>query len=97
MNTQLRKSDWLDDWYVVDGAPFAQPEGTAAEWKEVIALMREGKNGRPGRRVGVRMRPDGSAELRSPRNSVDEDDFALVSDVASWISSAELTLATPNT
>lgn len=31
MSVFLRKSEWLDDWYVVDGCS-ATPEGTAEEW-----------------------------------------------------------------
>ncbi len=78
---------------MVDGAPFAQPEGSADDWKAVITSMKEGKDNWTARRVGLIFR-NGYAGLYSPRNSMDDDDNMLIApdEILGWIANAEALL-----
>lgn len=92
----LEKSRWLSDWYVVRGSLFGDPEGTAEEWRTVIAGMKEKKPYvQGGRRVAARINTNGDVEFYSPRNSTGPYDFAEVdaADVPAWIERAEMLLA----
>jgi len=86
MEFGFRKSDWMDDWYVLDGAPGGQPEGTAEHWRNVIAAMRAGKIWYETR-VGAWL--DRSVEslprykVYSPRNAYGNDDCV-------WIGAGEV-------
>jgi hypothetical protein len=94
--SRLRKCEWLDDWYVVDGS-LAQPEGTAAEWRMVMDAMRRKRSERPGRRIGVTVYDDGRVKFYSPRNCAGPDDVVRVAanEAAAWLASAEVLLANP--
>lgn len=92
--SRLRKSKWLDDWYVVDGS-WAQPEGTAAEWRMVVDAIKVKRSDRPGRRIGVTVHDDGRVKFYSPRNCTGPDDVVRVAanEVRAWLESAEALLA----
>lgn len=94
MSVFLRKSEWLDDWYVVDGCS-AMPEGTAEEWQQVIEALKSGKDHRVATRIAVRTLVWG-VEFYSPRNSCDrEDSVQLDKDLLpEWIAKAETLLKT---
>lgn len=92
--SRLRKSDWIDDWYVVDGS-WAQPEGTAAEWHMVIEAIKAKRSEQPGRRIAVTAYDDGRVKFYSPRNCTGPDDVVRlgVDEVETWLASAEALLA----
>lgn len=87
----LEKSDFLSDWFVVEGAPFGQPEGTARDWRAAIAAIKERKSGTVAKRLGVAVRPTGDVEFYSAKNATDGGDHMLLAaaDVPAWISHAE--------
>lgn len=91
--TSLRKSEWLEDWFVVDGAPFGQPEGTSAEWKAAIEAIKRKERYRDARRLGVRILPGGFG-FYSPRNVTSEDDYVSLCarEVQEFIEQAEALL-----
>lgn len=93
----LRESEWLDDWYVVDGAPFGQPEGTAADWTQIITLLESRVSDEPAKLVGVRFRGE-HALLYSPRNACDDHDavILLAGEIPEWIAQAKLLLGQNN-
>ena len=90
MKTTLRKSEWLDDWYVIKPHHgTGQPEGTSEEWKAILEAMKK-RERESFRRVGVRFDGEGNAMFRSPRNSMNDDEAVIpAGEVDSWISYAE--------
>lgn len=91
----LTKSQWLEDWYILEGSPFGIPEGTSMEWREVIEACKEKRNCEAGLRVGVVFDEDHAEALfYSPRNRASDDDFAAVSygKLPEWITIAEAVL-----
>ena len=92
----LRKSEWIDDWYVLSAQKgcFADPEGSSVEWRAVIAAVKN-DTAIYFKRIAVEMQADGSARFVSPRNARDENDYVNVRAelVPAWIKAAEATLA----
>jgi hypothetical protein len=70
------KSEWLDDWYCMDGASFGQPEGTKEEWMALIEGIERGEAVR-FKRVGTVITEYG-VQFYSPRNAISADDYAFV-------------------
>lgn len=79
---------------LVDGS-WAQPEGTAAEWRMVVDAIKVKRSDRPGRRIGVTVHDDGRVKFYSPRNCTGPDDVVRVAanEVGAWLESAEALLA----
>lgn len=74
MRLQLTKSEWIDDWYVLEGGcNWASVEGTAEEWHELARAMKKKAN-KSFKRCAVALQPDGSFVFWSPRNSTGEED-----------------------
>jgi hypothetical protein len=97
MKTKLTKSEWLDDWYAVKPPTGGGvPEGTADEWREILAAMKE-RQRQEFKRVAVKFDKDGTAWMWSPRNSVAQTSVHIApKDVDEWIASAESVLSLPN-
>jgi hypothetical protein len=74
---ELEASSWIEGWFVVEGAPFGQPEGTKEEWTEILKAMRE-KRPHRFKRCGVKFTQD-YAYLYSPRNRYSEADCVALS------------------
>lgn len=89
---QLYKCKGWDDRYAVDGC-WAQPEGSASEWREVIAAMKTGECCCAGIRLLVSNDVSGCV-LSSPRNQVESEDSVFIPNehLASWIETAEKVL-----
>ena len=72
------KSDFSDDWYVLQGGGRTSVEGPLSEWQAVAAGIRAGQNV-SFRRVACQ-KVDGGYRMWSPRNASDRDDYYFVSD-----------------
>jgi hypothetical protein len=90
MKTELRKSLWLEDWYVIEPHHgTGQPEGTDEDWKAILEAMKK-RESESFRRVGVKFDGEGNAMFCSPRNSMDDDEAVIpAAEVDSWIAYAE--------
>lgn len=66
----LRRSEWLDNWYVLDGGGnWASVEGSSAEWREIAECLRSGRvHGVRHKRAAV-AREAGYWDFWSPRNA----------------------------
>lgn len=79
---QLEKSDWLDDWYVLEMPSWwytGTPEGTADEWRAIINAISEKRN-LSFKRVGVWFDDDKVCHFYSPRNSIEMTECRLPTD-----------------
>ena len=43
MSNYLR-AGFLDNWMVIDGYNFGQPEGSPDEWRQIVAAIKENRN-----------------------------------------------------
>lgn len=88
---ELRESEWLGDWFVLDEYQSAQPEGTAEEWREVIEAIKNRRNV-SFRRVSVRF-DSGFFSFTSPRNSIVDCEAILTpSEITDFVAQAESVL-----
>jgi hypothetical protein len=95
MKTQLIKSTWLDNWYMIEPHHgTGQPEGTAQEWRDILAAMKK-REREYFYRVSVRFDRSGNALFRSPRNSMENDEAVIeAGEVDAWIAYAEKVVET---
>jgi len=89
---KLYKCAGWDDRYAVDGC-WAQPEGSALEWSEVIEAMKSRKTCSPGIRLNAEEDVYGYV-LSSPRNQHDFIDAVFIPNqhIDGWIETAEKVL-----
>ena len=89
---QLYKCKGWDDRYAVDGC-WAQPEGSASEWREVIEAMKAWITCSPGIRLCADRDVSGYV-LSSPRNQRDFMDAVFIPNehLDNWIEAAEKVL-----
>jgi hypothetical protein len=88
----FRASDWLDDWFVIDGCS-GQPEGPAGEWRQIVQAIRE-RRPLGFKRVGLSIGRDW-IEICSPRNAYGADDHKTIffSECEEFCKSVEAVLA----
>ena len=86
----LFRSPYLSDWFAV--APYdgtGQPEGSGAEWREILAAMKERRSCTHFRRIAVEFDSGGNAWFWSPRNSLNHMGATVhAADVDAWVTTA---------
>lgn len=91
---ELVKSEWLDDWYVIEPSN-PSVEGSRAEWLELVKRLKQGVGSAfMFRRCAFQVGPDGDVAFSSPRNSTGEGDHVVVAkaDIASFVKQATAVL-----
>jgi hypothetical protein len=79
MDLRLDKSDWLSDWYVLNGGYCTIPEGTPEEWMQIAKGMRERKPVHFKRCAAWYDKNLDCYRFCSPRNSYGESDSCSTS------------------
>jgi hypothetical protein len=86
------KSSVIPDWYYMTGTPFGVPEGSLAQWLDLIQVIKDGNsNFFRCKRLAFERYKNGNIHFYSPRNRDGRRDVVIVKrkDVPKWLKMAK--------